>query len=306
MPKLIEAKHISKSYGKQIIFENLNFEINVGEVLVILGKNGTGKTTLVRILLNMLYPDSGEILLRGKNIRSLGNKLYREMSAVLETVDNTYSYLTGQQNIDYFMSLYGISPKKNGVISETIDIFGLNAHIHKKVGDYSRGMKQKLAVICSLINDSKIIFFDEPTLGLDFQANKELLKIIKNLAKIQEKAIVLTSHQSDVLSALSEKVLFLNDGRQMFFGEYSEFISKNSVEKYELAIRADCEKIVELFEEFDNYQSTEGLSIFTFSSQILAQSALKIAIEKGLSIFRFGSVVTGIDDILIKLYGVEK
>jgi ABC-2 type transport system ATP-binding protein len=224
MNSILSARGLTKSFEKHIVFKNLTFEVPENTVFTILGKNGAGKTTLINLMLNILTPDSGEVYYRGKKIKLLGNTIYNDFSAVLESIDNLYEYLSGKQNIEYSLSIHKIKPDdKKRQMNELIELFELQEDIHKKVGTYSRGMRQKVSLICTLLHDSKLLFLDEPTLGLDFQANHELLQYIRTDIKQAGKTVILTTHQADVLENVSEYLLLLDDGSIVYQGKYSSF-----------------------------------------------------------------------------------
>ena len=175
-----------------------------------MGKNGAGKTTLIKLMLNLLVPDTGTILLEGKALNDYNNKLYNKVRAVLEGSRNAYYYMTSEQNIDYFGSLMNI--KSDIIKSDSIHLlkkFDLYDHRNKNVGNFSRGMQQKLSIILSLIGSPEYLFLDEPTLGLDLVSKKELISNLKQLMYERNLTIILTSHQSDVIENLADKVYYL-------------------------------------------------------------------------------------------------
>ena len=135
-------------------------------------------------MLNLIDKTSGTVdyTFQNKHIPYGNRALYRNVAAVLESVDNLYDYLTGRQNINYFLNLSGISPaSKTSEINSLFKKFDLSSAIDQRVGQYSRGMKQKLALISCLVSDASLLFLDEPTLGLDFVASRTLIRQIKEI-----------------------------------------------------------------------------------------------------------------------------
>lgn len=168
MEEVIKCQNLTKKFGQEVIFEDLSFAINKGEIFVILGKNGAGKSTLIKILLGMIHATKGEVKYAGIK-KNNSAQLYSKMGAVLESVDNIYPFLSGIENIRYFLSLSGKSYKKEKQkVHQWVRRFHLQHAIHKPAGAYSRGMQQKFAIICALVKETDILFLDEPTLGLDF------------------------------------------------------------------------------------------------------------------------------------------
>ena len=180
---VFEVKGIEKRYNNKTILHNISFEIPENNITVILGKNGAGKTTLIKLMLGMISADKGDILFKGENLSDIGHSYYQNVSAVLESVDNVYPFLTGKQNIEYFL---GLSKQSIGYMDDNIqaliDEFDLRDAIDEPVGGYSRGMLQKLSLIISLMTNVEVLFLDEPTLGLDFQSSKQLCQKIKQLS----------------------------------------------------------------------------------------------------------------------------
>ena len=224
----IRVEQLSKQYEQHKVLNDISFAIPSGKITVILGKNGAGKTTLIKILLNMIQGDLGEVYYDNQNIKQLGQRLYYSVSAILETVDNVYIFMTGKQNIEYFLGISQLKKRyQDEDIQQLIQELEMEHAMDKPVGSYSRGMKQKLALIIALMTDADIHFFDEPTLGLDFKSTKTLCTKIKDLSIKQGKTIILTSHQVDVIQELADYVIVLDHGQIIFSDTYANFLSYN-------------------------------------------------------------------------------
>ena len=224
---VFEVKGIEKRYNNKTILHNISFEIPESNITVILGKNGAGKTTLIKLMLGMISADKGDILFKGENLSDIGHSYYKNVSAVLESVDNVYPFLTGKQNIEYFLGLSKQSIHyMNDSIQALIDEFDLRDAIDEPVGGYSRGMLQKLSLIIALMTNAKVLFLDEPTLGLDFQSSKQLCQKIKQLSTEQHKTIILTSHQAEIIELLADYVIVIDDGAVVYKGDYQNFLKQ--------------------------------------------------------------------------------
>ena len=222
---VFEVKGIHKRYNNKTILHNISFEILESNITVILGKNGAGKTTLIKLMLGMISADIGDILYKGENLLDIGHSYYQNVSAVLESVDNVYPFLTGRQNIEYFIGLSKQSIHyMNDSIQALIDEFELRDAIDEPVGGYSRGMLQKLSLIISLMTNAEVLFLDEPTLGLDFQSSKQLCQKIKQLSREQHKTIILTSHQAEIIELLADYVIVIDEGAVVYKGDYQNFL----------------------------------------------------------------------------------
>ena len=209
---MLEIKDLKKRFKAKEVLKNLNFSINEGEIVCLLGNNGAGKTTLINCILRMMQADSGSILLDGRDIFSYKNKEYfSRVNALLESSVNVYDYLTGWQNIEYFSGLLNID-SGNEKIKTYISLFELEEAIHEAVGTYSRGMRQKLALLIALMSSPKLLLLDEPTLGLDIQSKLSVIQILNTIIKTEKIAVLLTSHQMDVVQKLQSRILILKDG----------------------------------------------------------------------------------------------
>lgn len=141
----ISVQHINKSYGDNHVLDDVSFTVPSGKITVVLGKNGAGKTTLIKLMLNMISAGSGDILYDGISVKKLGCRLYRQISAVLESVDNLYPFLSGRQNLKYFLDLaQSHKSYADASIQSLLSDFDLIEHMDKPVGEYSRGMLQNL------------------------------------------------------------------------------------------------------------------------------------------------------------------
>ena len=209
---MLEIKGLKKSFKAKEVLKNLNLSINEGEIVCLLGNNGAGKTTLINCILRMIQADSGSILLDGRDIFTYKNKEYfSKVNALLESSVNVYDYLTGWQNIEYFSGLLNID-SGNEKIKTYISLFELEEAIHEAVGTYSRGMRQKLTLLIALMSSPKLLLLDEPTLGLDIQSKLSVIQILNTIIKTEKIAVLLTSHQMDVVQKLQSRILILKDG----------------------------------------------------------------------------------------------
>ena len=209
---MLEFKGLKKSFKAKEVLKNLNLSIKEGVIVCLLGNNGAGKTSLINCILRMIQADAGSILLDGRDIFTYKNEEYfSKVNALLESSVNVYDYLTGWQNIEYFSGLLKLD-SENEKIKTYISLFELEEAIHEAVGTYSRGMRQKLALLIALMSSPKLLLLDEPTLGLDIQSKLSVIQILNTIIKTEKIAVLLTSHQMDVVQKLQSRILILKDG----------------------------------------------------------------------------------------------
>ncbi len=218
MDAIITAKNISKSYGSQAAVKDLSLEIQRGEFFGFLGPNGAGKTTTIRMLTGILPPDQGEIIIQGKNHTQ--RKDIAKMIGVIPESRGFYHWMTGEEYLHFFAQLYGII-KPERTISQLLKQVGLLERKRAKIATYSRGMKQRLGLARALINGPKILFLDEPTLGLDPQGQEDIQKLLKTLNH-EGVTIFFSSHLLPEVSALCSRIGIINHGKLIALGTLSE------------------------------------------------------------------------------------
>jgi len=242
---MLEIKNVTKKFKKQLVLDDISFDIKNKEIITLLGANGAGKTTLINCILKLYKIDSGQIKFDNTDIYKLSSKsYYSDISVVLESSDNVYDYLSGIDNIKYFMGLSKIkfeTYKDN--MNSFIDLFELKDHIDKKVGNYSRGMQQKLAIIIALLSNPKLLILDEPTLGLDIKTKYNMLSILKKIVHERDISILLTTHQMEVVEALDSKLMILDKGKIREFGNIKELM--NNYIEYHIKYFDENKKLIE-------------------------------------------------------------
>ncbi|MGY4104208.1 ABC transporter ATP-binding protein [Ignavigranum ruoffiae] len=264
--KILTVNNLTKKYDDNIVLSEINLEIEEGKITTILGKNGSGKTTLIKLLLNMIHPTKGNIFFKNENIKNLKHDYYQHTAAVLESVDNLYYYLTGKQNIEYFLSLQKSKLKYNSPhIQKMIKEFNLSQSINKPCGNYSRGMLQKLSLIIALMNKPSILFLDEPTLGLDFESTETICNKIKESSCDNHQTIILTSHQANIIEKLSDNIIIIDKAKILFDGLYGDLKKMNSNHKnffyIVMNLTENTEKIIKELQLKYNYTFLNNHSI---------------------------------------------
>jgi ABC-2 type transport system ATP-binding protein len=208
----IEVDNLTKHFDDFTAVDHLDFEVKNGEIFGFLGPNGAGKTTTVRMLTGIIKPDLGQVSIMGLDIRQDPIKAKQIMGVVPE-LSNAYTELTAWNNLQFMAELYGV-PKKDGRqrAEELLGKFDLYERKDHKVRTFSKGMKQKLIIAMSLMNDPEILFLDEPTSGLDVMSSRLIKDMLLELNK-EGKTIFLTTHYMEEANQLCSRVAIINHGK---------------------------------------------------------------------------------------------
>ena len=222
---LIRFQDVSKRYGSVLAVDGMSFEVQRGEILGLLGPNGSGKTTSIRLMNGVLSPDSGSISVFGMDPTSQGN-LVRVRSGVLTETANLYENLTVADNLTFFARLYNV-PEADipGRIDTLLQQFSLTEKRKAKVGALSTGLKKRAAVAKALIHNPDLLFLDEPTSGLDPEAAREMIERIRTLNAAGVTVFVCTHNLAEA-EQFCTRFVFLDRGRILEAGTLEELERK--------------------------------------------------------------------------------
>lgn len=219
----IEVNSLVKKYGTLAAVDGISFKVHKGEVFAFVGPNGAGKTTTVEILVCLRNPTSGEAKILGFDINDRkGQQQIRKRIGVLPQDFNTFDLLTVKENLNYYKKMYGEGMDVDALI-ELVDLKEKANALYKNL---SGGLKKRLAIATTLVNDPEVIFLDEPTTGLDPRARRDMWNLIEGL-KEKEKTIFLTTHYMDEAEVLADTVAIINFGKIIAMGAPSELILKH-------------------------------------------------------------------------------
>jgi ABC-2 type transport system ATP-binding protein len=308
---LIKTKNLCKIYKNGFkAIDNLNLDVSTGDIYGFLGPNGAGKTTTIRMLTGILEPSSGEITINDFDF--LQNKMeIKKIIGVLPDSHGFYNWMTGKEYLTYFASLYTDDiGKKQQHISYLLNKVSLSDKANVKIGQYSRGMKQRLGLAKTLINDPKIIFLDEPTLGLDPMGQKDIHDLILELNKTMNMTIFITSHLLKDVEVICNKFAIVRKGKLIEEGRTKELQDKYTEELIIKIKTSDnnlaFQSVRDVDECLDCCINDEYLQ-FKFQCQLkesiedIKQNIIQILIEKKISISEIKNVEISIEDVFHKI-----
>jgi ABC-2 type transport system ATP-binding protein len=210
----LSVRDLTKTYGDDVrAVDGVSLDVEPGTVVGLLGPNGAGKTTFIKSALGLVLPDEGRVTVDGVDVYADTREAYRHVGAMLEGARNVYWRLTVRENLRFFAALGDVDPERAEERGDRLlDRLGLAGKADTAVNDLSRGMKQKVALACTLSRDVPVVFLDEPTLGLDVESSLELRRELRRLAG-ESTTVVLSSHDMGVIEAVCDRVVVLDEGR---------------------------------------------------------------------------------------------
>jgi len=207
----IEVKNLTKKYGIQRAVDNISFEVKTGEIVGFLGPNGAGKTTTMKIITNYIKSDEGDVLIDGKSMRDNPDELKKFIGYLPEN-NPLYHEMPVVDYLKFVASLQGIAkPQIMERVRKMVVVCGLDDEKHKKIGELSKGYRQRVGLAQAMIHDPHILILDEPTTGLDPNQIVEIRKLIRELGR--EKTVILSTHILPEVEATSDRILIINKGK---------------------------------------------------------------------------------------------
>ena len=259
---IIETKDLTKKYGTITAVDNLNLHIEEGDIFGFLGPNGAGKTTTILMLLGLTEPTSGTAYVAGYNSTRQPLNVKRIAGYVPENV-GFYDDLSAAYNLSYTAKLNGLSDElSNKRIAEALDIVGLPGAAKRNVGEFSRGMKQRLAIADILVKQPKIAIMDEPTSGIDPEGIVQMLDLIAKIAKERKMTIVMSSHQLYQVRKICNRVGMLMNGKLVLEGlldELSKEAMGGSQFRIEVKLTEITQDVIEAINRISGVLSVERL-----------------------------------------------
>ena len=223
----IVTEGLTKRFNSLTAVDRLSFEVSEGEIFGILGPNGAGKTTTIRMLASLLAPTEGTAFVGGFDVVDDSLKV-REMVGILTENPSLYDRLTAMENMEFFAEAYGVSDRqaRSKKIRDLLDFFDLWPRRDDKVGSYSKGMKQKLAIARALVHDPDVLLLDEPTSGLDPRSSKDIRDLMEELSRREGQTILLCTHRLEDAERLCSRVMLINEGGMVTMGTTDELRSQ--------------------------------------------------------------------------------
>jgi ABC-2 type transport system ATP-binding protein len=228
----IKVQNLTKKFANYLAVNNINFDLESGKTLGLLGPNGCGKTTSIGMMLGLITPSSGEVLINDQNVNSANrNDLLSRMNFASPYIELPKK-LTVRQNLEVYGRLYGIKNLKNRIAEISYDL-NLNIFLDKKTGELSSGQKNRVSLAKSLINKPDVLFLDEPTASLDPDIGDFVRQYIETYKSKNQITILLASHNMKEVERLCDTVVMMKEGQIVDRGTCKELISKHGRDNLE-------------------------------------------------------------------------
>jgi ABC-2 type transport system ATP-binding protein len=292
---VVEVKHVVKSYADKVAVDDLSFSIAQGEIFGLIGPNGAGKTTTIKMMMDIIKPDSGEVTIIGERL----SEATKDKIGYLPEERGLYKKQRVLDTIIYFASLKGMNPrlaaeKANQLLNKT----GMLPHTRKKIDELSKGMSQIIQFIVTIIHEPQLIILDEPFSSLD-PVNTELLKNMLLDLRNQGKAIILSTHQMNQIEALCDRILMVNNGRSVLYGDLAEIKSRYKNNAVLLDFKGKLGEIPGVTEQRTHKNYVE----LVLDGKTTPQQLLERLVSRGIVINRFEIATPPLNEIFLKVVG---
>ncbi|AKB84916.1 ABC transporter ATP-binding protein [Methanococcoides methylutens] len=300
MEKVLEIQDLTKRYDDFTAVDNVSLDINEGDLIGLLGHNGAGKTTLFVMLTGLTIQTSGSIKVLGEDI---GKNIMMLKENISFLPDNTlyYENLTAKENLEYFCDLADADRSK---VPELLEIVGMSKWADKKVGEFSKGMVQRIGFAQALVKDPKVIFLDEPTSGLDPEARVEMNQLLKKLND-RGIAIVISSHVLSEIKDICSKIAIMRQGKLVAF-DTIENLRRKEKKNVILLETKDPDITMEVLSSIDSIKFVREGNIFRITSEEDVRERISSELNsRGVIILSLRYETEDLFDIFEKYYQVD-
>ncbi|KGG12945.1 MULTISPECIES: daunorubicin resistance protein DrrA family ABC transporter ATP-binding protein [Prochlorococcus] len=310
---LVEIQDLYKSYGPVRALQNLNLEISEGSLFGLLGPNGSGKTTTLKILSTLLAPDSGRVLIDGIDVLANSKDVRQKIGYVAQEVAID-KILSGRELLQLHGDLYHL-PRSNrdSRIEDLIQQLEMNEWIDRRSGSYSGGMKRRLDLAAGLMHQPKLLILDEPTVGLDIESRSTIWSLLRELST-NGTTVLLSSHYLEEVDALADQMAIIDSGELIAKGSPKELKEKLGGQRVTLKVRefsdlAEAEKIRSLVVQIAGVSQVvinraQGFSLnFVVDDQQVLQALRSKLIEAGAELFALSESRPSLDDVYLQATG---
>lgn len=296
---VLECNNLYKKFGKKEIIKNVSTTLESGDILGFIGPNGAGKTTTIKLILGLQKIDKGTVRINGYDITKDFEKAIERVGAIVENPD-LYMYLSGYKNLKMIARMY--KNVDTARINEVVKLVGLQERINDKVSKYSLGMRQRLGIAQAILHRPNILILDEPTNGLDPEGIRELRELMQKLAKEEQMAILISSHNLAELDSFCTKICIIKNGEVIETKEINQ-LKEEAKMNYTIFKVSDTNKIKELAE---NAKILNNQEFKILASETEVATLVKRLVENNVDVYRIEEESISLEDAFLKRTGGNK
>jgi len=299
----ITVNNLTKIYGAQKAVDDISFTVNKGEIVGFLGPNGAGKSTTMKIITGYLPASTGSAIVCGLPVIENSNETKKKIGYLPEA-NPLYFDMYVREYLDFVTNIHAVKNKKDK-IEEVIKTVGLTVEANKKIGQLSKGYKQRVGLAAALIHDPEVLILDEPTSGLDPNQIVEIRAVIKKLG--ENKTVLFSSHILQEVQAICDRVIIINKGKIVADDLLDNLLGKKHFNELRLEIKEEMNK--EIFEEIENIEQLNANTwLFkTDNADALKRKLIEITLKENLNIVSLQSETVGsLEDIFRTLTSAEQ
>ncbi|AFU17624.1 ABC transporter ATP-binding protein [Bacillus toyonensis] len=304
---MISIRNIKKSYGDYTVINNLNLDIRKGEIIGLLGPNGAGKTTLISILSTLILPDEGYGTVCGYDLYTERNKIKKNVSVVPQDLA-LYPTLTAYDNLSFYADIYGLKGKrKKRRIREALQFAQLEDWANKRIDTFSGGMKRRINLVIGLLNTPKVIFLDEPTVGIDPQSRNHIFNCIRHLVEELGITVIYTTHHMEEAEMLCHRVAIYDKGEILDVDTPKNLIKKYGENYLEIVISNIPEEFIHKTKMIPDVKSCtlvdKKIIIQCVDSFNVTREVMKLIQKYNLKIDLFNVKNSNLENVFLHLTG---
>lgn len=300
MKYIIETDHLTKQYGANLVVNQVNFHVPKGNVYGLLGRNGAGKTTAMKMMLQLVFPTDGSIRLFGKDCRDNAAALYRNIGSIIET-PSFYGNLTGEENLEIIARLRGQLHKN--AVPDALEMVALNKEKRKLYSDYSLGMKQRLSIAAAIMHKPKLLILDEPINELDPIGIWEIRTFLTKLTRDDGTTVFISSHALSEIEQIADIIGVMHEGCLIEEVDMAELGKRNrTYTEFELSDGKLAVKIIKDHYHDTNYTIQDNTLTVYGSNHLVGEMNRDFALN-GLMVTKINPREENLEEYFTKLIG---